>query len=158
MTFQRFDTSAAAWSQTERQPATAMPEAADPRIQEARAAIDALGCMRRPSHFSEERWFELLKDLRHVCDHWLDLALACGGSLLDLFGSAPTLNGRAGLMGAAMLLRGRQIDSIDGDRIVIGNRLGPPNVFYRGAPGVAAPFDRTGAKLIWGILNGGSSL
>lgn len=158
MTFQRFDTSAATWGEPERRAAPSLPEAVDPRIQDARAAVDALGYLPQPIALSEGRWFELLKDLRHVSDQWLDLALACGWSLLDLFGLAPALNGRSGLMGAAMLLRGRQIDSIDEDRIIIGNRLGPPNVFYRGAPGVAAPFERTGAKLVWDILNEGAAL
>ena len=70
------------------------------------------------------QWFELLKDLRHVAEKWLDIALACEWSLLDLFGSPPRLKGRVGLMGVAVMLKGRSIESIDQDRIIIANRLG----------------------------------
>ncbi|MBB4857179.1 hypothetical protein HNO88_000486 [Novosphingobium chloroacetimidivorans] len=155
MTFQRFNASAADRTEQPQEPPPSLPRALDQRLADAQSAIDALECQAQPHGLSEARWYELLKDLRHVSDQWLDLGLGCGWSLLDLFGCPPTLSGRVGLMGVVVLLRGRSIESIDQDRIVIANRLGPPNVFYRQSPGVSVPFDRSGARLVWDILNQG---
>lgn len=152
MSFERFDTENFGTSQGFEEPTLSIPQGADPRIQAAHAAIDALECRACPRSMSEEQWFELLKDLRHVSSNWLDLALACGWSLIDLFGSPPRLRGRVGLMGVAVLLKGRQIDSVDRDAIVIGNRLGPPNVYRRHSPAASERFGMQGSELIWDVI------
>lgn len=152
MSFERFNTSDYGWNEPAAKPALDLPRAADDRIAQVHAALDKLDCMPVPKSMSEEQWFALLKDLRHVATKWTDIALGCGWSLLDLFGSPPDLRGRVGLMGVAVLLKGRQIESIDSDHIVISNRLGPPNVFLRHSPASSKPFDRRGAVLIWDVL------
>lgn len=157
MSFERFDATSFGWDQPQDRPAVYLPQATDPRIQQVHAAIDALECRRAPSSMSEEQWFELLKDLRHVASKWLDIALACGWTVLDLFGSPPQLRGRVGLMGVAVLLKGREIESVDHDAIVIGNRLGTPNRFLRHSPASSQPFDRRGAMLIWDVISKGEN-
>ncbi|WP_159981896.1 MULTISPECIES: hypothetical protein [unclassified Novosphingobium] len=151
MTFERFEIGQ--FDQTRlAEPAFAMPQAADPRIQQAHAAIDALECLATPRSISDGQWYELLRDLRHVASNWLDIALACGWSLIDLFGSPPSLRGRVGLMGVAVLLKGREIESVDRETILIGNRLGAPNAFRRHSPAASEPFDMRGSALVWDVI------
>lgn len=152
MTFQRFDPDSFGAARPQEEPLLAVPQGADPRIQQTHAAIDALECMQAPSGISEEQWYELLKDLRHVASKWLDIALACGWSLIDLFGCPRRLRGRVGMMGVAVLLKGRQIESVDCDAITISNRLGPPNLFRRHSPAASEPFDMRGSALIWDVI------
>jgi hypothetical protein len=152
VSFERFNPGAFDWDTPASLPPASMPPAVDERIQQALAALDDLECRRPSKAMSEMRWHQLLKDLRHIGDDWLDLALACDWSLLDLFGAPPLFAGRVGLMGVGLLLQGRPIESVDGNRIVIANRLGEPNVFYRHAPGVSVPFDRRGRQLVWDVL------
>lgn len=152
MSFERFDTSAFDWEQGQAAPSNPLPAPSDPRIREVHEALDRLECMPPPQSIGEQQWYDLLKDMRHVASKWLDIALACGWSVMDLFGSPPRLRGRVGLMGVAPLLKGREIESIDQNGIVIGNRLGPPNVFLRHSPASSQPFDRRGAVLIWDVV------
>lgn len=153
MTFERFDTRQFEHVPADTKRAVTVPSRSDPRIGEAHAALDRLECMRAPKSMSEEQWFELLKDLRHVASNWLDVALSCGWSLTDLFGCPPGLRGRVGLMGVAVLLKGRQIESVDRDAISIGNRLGPANLYRRHSPAASEPFDMRGSELIWDVIS-----
>lgn len=152
MTFERFD--AGQWAE---EPGSTQPSGfcapGDPRVHDVLNEIERLEQMSRPRALSEAQWYDLLRDLRHVADHWLDLALVCGWTLPELFGSPPSFKGRAGLMGAAVLLRGRSIEGIDSERIVICNRLGAPAVFRRW-PGA----DRAGQAMIWDVVLQGGDL
>lgn len=130
-------------------------EAGDRRIAQVREAIDRMEQSRRHHRIPKAQWYVLLKDLRGFTDHWLDIALGCGWNLLDLYGSPIPVNGRIGLMGVVLLLRGRAIESIDQDRIVITNRAGPPNVWRREVNGTGAPHRMRGAVLIWDAVQGG---
>lgn len=152
MSFERFTTTSADWDAAPAPLAEPLPFQRDPRCHDVLCEIEFLEQQPRPAALSDMAWFELLRDLRHVAENWLDIALAGDWSLIDLFGSPPRLNGRVGLMGVAVLLKGRSIESIDRDRIVIANRLGAPNVFYRHVPGVSVPVDRTGSELIWDVI------
>lgn len=146
MSFERLSVGPAGWDDA---PApTSVSFDRDPRAHEVFNEIEFLEQSVRPDALNELQWFTLLRDLRHVAEKWLDIALALDWSLLDLFGSPPRLTGRVGLMGVAVLLKGRSIESIDRDRIVIANRLGDPNVFQRAPLGAV----RTGAALIWDVI------
>lgn len=147
MTYERFSIEPEAFA-SPAEPAISPPLHRDPRIHDVLNAIEFLEQLRRPRRFTEQQWFELLKDLRHVAEKWLDIALVCDWSLLDLFGSPAVLPGRAGLLGVAPILRGRSIESIDHDRIVIANRLGSASVFYRSNHGA----DRHDRELIWDVI------
>jgi hypothetical protein len=153
MSYERFSAGSVGWEDgSAADPSPGIPLERDPRIHEVLNEIEFLEQRKRPKGFTEQQWYELLKDLRHVAEKWLDIALACEWSLLDLFGSPPQLGGRVGLMGVAVLLRGRSIESIDHDRIIIASKIGAPGVYRRHSPGVSAPFDRHGAELIWDVL------
>jgi len=152
MTYERFDTRLFEYGTTQSKPQITLPTRADPRIRQVHDALDWLECAPPPQSIGEQQWYDLLKDLRHVASKWLDIALACGWSLTDLFGCPPGLRGRVGLMGVAVLLKGREIESIDQNGIVISNRLGPPNTFLRQSPASSAPFDRRGSVLIWDVV------
>jgi len=149
VSFERFDTSAFGWEGIPAKAHDDLPALDSEQFQHVYAALDAMECGPRPRSMSEEQWFVLLKDLRHVANKWMDIALGCGWGLMDLFGAPPGGLGRAGLMGVAVLLKGREIESIDQDRIIIGNRIGPPNAFYRHSPGASKPSDRAGSLLVW---------
>ena len=130
----------------------------DAQVQRARVAIDAMAQQVRPPVISAKQWHVLLKDLRHLSEQWIDIALACGWSVEDLFGSPPLdqPNNRR-LRGVCHYLNGRPIESIDENRIVISNERGPPNVFYRQPPGSSVATDRSAAVPIWQALDGGEA-
>lgn len=153
MSFERFSVGPASWDDGPGDSAPSLPVGRDGRIHDVLTAIEQLEQERRPDALTERQWFHLLRDLRHVAEQWLDLALVCGWSLDELFGSPPQFGQRVGLMGAALLLKGRTIESIDAERIVIANRLGAPSVFRRW-PGA----DRHGQLMVWDVvLNGGAA-
>lgn len=152
MSFERFEPGAIDWQAASGEPDIALPPASDPRAQQVHEAIDALECGPVSRAMSGMRWHELLKDMRHIADNWLDLALACDWTLLDLFGAPPLFAGRVQLRGVAVLMQGRPIESVDGNRIVIANRIGAANTYYRHAPGCSVPFDNRGKQLLWDVL------
>lgn len=115
--------------------------------------IDELEQGARPHGVTEQRWFTLLKDLRSFTEQWLDLALGCGWALQDIYGAPVEMHLRRVCdYGAVLLLEGRPVLSIDPNRIVIGNANLPPHTFYRNAPGVSVPFDRSRVSLLWHSL------
>lgn len=151
MSFERFSAPAAAWNEPVQSGQAVAIEGGDrdQRIALVRDAIERMEQRRKPRVLSDEQWYLLLRDCRHIAEGWIDLALICGWELLDLFGSPPRPKGGVNMLGAALLLRGRSIESIDQNRIVIANRLGAPNVFRRAYPGE----DRTSQGLIWDVIN-----
>lgn len=160
MSFERFTSAPTTWSEPDESDvgpiarscknlgaSDAMP---DPRLGLAREAIGWLEEARRPSGITEHRWFALRRDLRNFERQWLDIALGCGWGLLDLFGTPSDLSHRRlDKVGAALLLNGRDLLSIDGNRIVIENGPAGPSIFYRQSPGCSVPFDRSHAVPIW---------
>lgn len=107
----------------------------------------------RPPRYSERAWYTLLSDLRSFTDQWLDLALGCGWTLNELYGAPRNLSARrVDQVGVTLLLDGRQIVSIDTNRIIIENGTDGPSIFYRHAPGVSVPFDRSRGRPIWETL------
>lgn len=155
MTFERFNASAAVPYGDDHEIGPTMAAAGSDRTKSVHEGIERLEQALRPPEWSEAAWYTLLKDMRTLADKWLDIALACGWSVTDLFG-APPYGRRVDLCGVAMLLGGRPVESIDADRIVIGNDRGAPNVFYRHSPGCSEPFDRSAAVPIWDVICGGS--
>lgn len=148
MSFERFTLDPGGWGDSAAAQAPPSIVDRDPRIHDVFNDIEFMEQHRRPAALSEVRWHELLRDMRHVAEKWLDIAFACGWEVPDLFGSPPTLGGRVGLMGVAVLLRGRTIESIDQDRVVIANQLGGPSVFRRAYPGSC----RNGQEMIWNVI------
>lgn len=142
MSFERFDTGEIAWEPADRAiaRATSGPVAPESLV---RGEVDRLDQFRRPAGFTKRRWYTFLKDARGFAERWLDLAIGCGWTLADLYGLG---------QGVVFLLDGREVLSIDENRIIIGNATGAPNTFYRHAPGVSVPFDRSSAQLIWVAL------
>ena len=154
MSFERFQPGPVDWVE---EPAPTPPPAADPPGSDAvatvRKAVALMEQSPRPEGYSERAWYQVLRDLRIFTDHWLDIALGCGWALIDLYGAPKDLrHNRLDQVGAALLLDGRQVLSIDPNRIVIENGPSGPSIFYRQAPGVSVPFDRTGGRLIWETL------
>jgi len=141
MSFERFDPGTAAWNaeETGDMALPEPPEALDP----VRSEVDCLDQFRRPDGFSETRWYTLLRDARDFTERWLDIALGCGWTLPDLFGFRE---------GVVFFLDGREVMSIDDNRIIIGNTNGTSNAFYRHSPGVSVPFDRSRVDLVWDAL------
>jgi len=152
MSFDRFEPGNVDWDAEPSLLAATLPQPADERILQVFAALDELECHSPSLAMSAMRWHQLLKDMRHIADNWLDLSLTCGWSLLDLFGAPPLFAGRVGLMGVGLLMQGRPIESVDGNRIVIANRIGEPNTYYRQAPGCSTPFNDRGRDLVWDVL------
>lgn len=112
--------------------------------------VERMEQARRPECFTEAQWYTLLRDLRDFTERHLEHALGCGWSMLDLYGHHPDIRAhRWGMTGLVVMLDGREIASIDADRILVANRLGAPNTFYRHSPGCSAPFDHAGAVLVW---------
>lgn len=149
MSFERFDGGTAGWKASSAAMCTPVADRSDQRVTQAQAAIARMEQTNRPDQLTERQWHVLLKDVRYFADQWLDIALTCGWTLRDLFGSPVLGTTRLDLVGVALALKGRHIQSIDPDRIVITNRVGPANVFYRQSPGCSAPFARDQARLIW---------
>lgn len=148
MTYERFEYTARAPAKVNHEPVAAS-KPSGLSVEEIHDAIDTMAQQARPDHLSERNWHCLLKDLHTVAEHWLDIALGCGWTPLHLFGCPAPGSRRMGRAGLAVLLDGRPIESIDAERIVITNRIGAPNVFYRQPPGCSEPIDMTGAVLIW---------
>lgn len=124
--------------------------ACPPKVDQVHAHIDRVEQARRPDAFTDRQWFALLKDLREFTDRHLADALAFGWTMHDLYGCHPALTARRwDLTGVALMLGGREVESITRDRITILNRLGPPNTFYRQQPGCSALADRSGGVMIW---------
>lgn len=73
MSFERFEPGAIDWQASSGEPGLALPSASDPRTKQVHEAIDALECGPGSKATSDMRWYELLKDMRHIADNWLDL-------------------------------------------------------------------------------------
>ena len=114
-----------------------------PAQQSIRLEIDQLDQFERPEGFSEARWYTLLRDARSFTERWLDIALACGWTLHDLY---------AFRKGAIFMMDGREVSSVGHNRIVIVNIMGDDNTFCRQSPAVSIPFDRTRYALVWDAL------
>jgi hypothetical protein len=154
MSFERFSAPAAAWDDPVQsgQHVAIEGDDRDRRIDQVRYAIEGMEQRSKPRIMTEEQWYILLRDLRHVAENWIDIALICEWPLIHLFGSPAWPRGPVRLMGAALLLDGRSIESIDQNRIVIANRLGAPNIYRRHSPAVSEPFSMKGAELIWDVI------
>lgn len=119
-------------------------------VRDVLSRVERMEQARRPGGYTEGQWHTLLKDMRAFATDWLDTALSCGWSMPDLFGCHPNLRARRwGLAGFVLMIDGREVESISADRILIANRLGAPNAFYRQSPGCSGVTDRSSCALIW---------
>lgn len=117
-----------------------------------RSAVRDLAYIPRPANVSFSDWATLISDLQDFTETALPFALAKGWQLFDLFAvPANPTHRRVDQVGLVPMLRGRPVRIIDSNRAAIANRVGPPNTFYRRAPGCSQPFDRSGGALIWDI-------
>lgn len=120
--------------------------------EKVRSAIRELSYIQRPAGSSFRRWATLLADLQDFADSGLQKALGKGWSLHDLFSVPRSPDARrVDCVGLVPLLNGRPVQVIDANHAEIANRIGPPNTFYRLAPGCSHPFDRNGGALIWDV-------
>lgn len=149
MTFERVSLGSHSWDAPA--PAVSTQDQPHPVAQEVLGHVERMAQTGRPAQYTELQWHGLLRDLRSYAERWLEQSLAAGWNLMDIYGSPPRHNGRVGLMGVALLLRGCTIESIEPSQIVIANHSGPPCVWRKQYNGTAAPHRMAGAKLIWKV-------
>ncbi len=122
-------------------------------VRDILSRVERMEQTRRPDGYTEGQWHVLLKDMRTFATDWLETALSCGWSMSDLFGCYPDLRAhRWGLAGLVLMIDGREVESISADRILIANRLGTPNAFYRQSPGCSGVTDRSSCAMIWAAV------
>lgn len=150
MTFQRFEGNAGEWGDNEPEPAAQAAGGHTATVAQVHDELAEMDKLKRPEALTEKRWFKLRKDLRRFTEQWLDIALGCGWTLHDIYGAPRELHHRRlDQCGVVMILAGRDVVSIDSNRIVIDIGHGATSTFYRQSPGCNVPHDRSGGDLIW---------
>lgn len=125
-----------------------------PDVALALKAIDWCEQQRKPDAVADSTWFALIRDLRAFARDWLDLAVACGWTLPELFGcpSPHSLSTRGAQCGLLPLLEGDTVVEMDDNRIVIETKGGGRQSFYKRSPGCSVPFDRSRATPLWEVI------
>jgi hypothetical protein len=127
-------------------------------VADCQTGVRLLASLPRPEVASQRRWEQLVADAQAFERIWLDQAVRCGWSAIDIFGCAggnPD-TGRLDRCGLVVLLQGRTVADLNEDSAAIVDPRGGQMRFYRRPYPGAQLFQRLGSRLLWDAYSGGN--